>query len=204
MRRALMPLLALPLLAQAARPPAFDEAFFNGDKKAVLEGCAQMAQSMKPKDAKWLAEYGRAYLAAGNQAKARACFKDAEAREANDGEVLRLIALGWLKNGYKNEALETYEKVLKRDPKNKEALVACALDLADVVMPQYADQFMEQYARLENDDWEKFLLFGKAYLGAGLREKAAHWFAKAVAAKPGEEKVYLEISKAYADSQALM
>lgn len=202
MRAALIPFLTLPLLAQAV--PKFDEAFFSGDKKAILEGCAQKAQSMKPKDAKWLAEYGRAYLAAGDQARARACFKDAEARESNDGEVLRLIALGWLKNGYKNEALEAYEKVLKRDPKNKDALVACAGDLAAVVMPQYADQFMAQYAKLENDDWEKFLIFGKAYLGAGLREKAAHWFAKAVAVKPGEEKIYLEISKAYADSQALM
>ena len=202
MRVALIPFLTLPLLAQGA--PKFDEAFFSGDKKAILEGCAQKAQSMKPKDAKWLAEYGRAYLAAGDQVRARACFKDAEARESNDGEVLRLIAVGWLKNGFKNEALETYEKVLKRDPKNKDALVECAGDLAAVVMPQYADQFMEQYAKLENDDWEKFLIFGKDYLGAGLREKAAHWFAKAVAAKPGEEKIYLEISKAYADSQALM
>src|SRR5690348_14143197 len=194
MRRVLIVLLALPLFPQA---PAlkFDEAFFNGDKKAVLEGCAQMAQSMKPKDAKWLAEYGRAYLAAGDQAKAKACFKDAEAREATDGQVLRLIALGWLKNGFKNEALETYEKILTRDPKNKDALVDSAVDLASVVMPQYADRFMEQYAKLEDNDWEKFLIFGRAYLGSGLREKAAHWFAKAVAAKPGEEKVYLEISK---------
>ncbi|HET8900413.1 MAG TPA: hypothetical protein VFM84_00625, partial [Holophagaceae bacterium] len=126
MRRALIVFLALPLFAQA---PAlkFDEAFFNGDKKAVLEGCAQMAQSMKPKDAKWLAECGRAYLAAGDQAKAKACFKDAETREANDGQVLRLIALGWLKNGFKNEALETYEKILARDPKNKDALVDSAV-----------------------------------------------------------------------------
>ena len=202
MRRALIPFFVLPLLAQS--PPKFDEAFFNGDKKAVLEACAQQAQTMKPKDSKWLAEYGRAYLAAGDQIKARACFKDAETRDANDGEVLRLIAVGWLKNGFKNEALETYEKILKRDPKNKDALVDSAVDLASVVMPQYADQFMEQFALLEKDDWEKFLIFGKAYLGAGLREKASHWFAKAVAAKPGEEKVFLEISKAYADSQALM
>lgn len=203
MRPTLMLLVAIPLLAQA--PAAkFDEAFFNGDKKVVLETCAQMAQSMKPKDSKWLAEYGRAYLAAGDQVKARACFKDAEERDSNDGEVLRLIALGWLKNGFKNEALESYEKVLKRDPKNKDAIVESAVDLANVVMPQYDDRFMERYAELEKDDWEKFLLFGKAYLGAGLREKAAHWFAKAVAAKPGEEKIYLEISKAYADSQALM
>ena len=200
--------LALPLASLAAfaqsGTPKFDEAFFNGDKKAVLEGCAQMAQSMKPKDAKWLAEYGRAYLAAGDQARAKACFKDAEAREPKDGEVLRLIAVGWLRNGYKNEALETYEKILQRDPKNKDANAAAAVDLAGVVLPQYADRFMDQYARLEDSDWERYLLFGRTYLSVGLREKASHWFAKAVAAKPGEEKVYLEISKAYADSQALL
>jgi len=202
MRRAVILAVVLPLNAQDS--PKFDEAFFNGDKKVVLEGCAQQAQSMKPKDAKWLAEVGRAYLAAGDQTRARACFKEAEAREPKDGAVLRLIALGWLRNGFKNEALETYDKVLARDPKNKDALVDSALDLSSVVLPQYADKFMDQYAALEDKDWEKFLAFGKAYLAAGLRGRASHWFAKAVAAKPGEEKAYLEIAKAYADSQALL
>lgn len=53
-------------------------------------------------------------------------------------------------------------------------------------------------------DAKRLARYGRAYDAADLREKAAHWFAKAVAVKPGEEKICLEISKAYADSQALM
>ena len=82
MRATLFALFSLSLAAQALAPPAFDEAFFAGDRRAVLEGCADKARALKPKDAKYLAECGRAYLAALDKPKAEAAFKDAEAREA--------------------------------------------------------------------------------------------------------------------------
>ena len=106
---------------------AFDEAFFNGDRRAILQACADKARAIKPKDAKFLAEYGRAYLAALDRPKAEAAFKEAEDKEPKDGQVLRLIAVAWLKNGYKTEALEGYEKIVKRDPKNKEAVTQAAI-----------------------------------------------------------------------------
>ena len=204
--RTFVPLIlaALPALAQATQPAAFDESFFDGDRRVILKACADKARSMKPKDAEWLAEYGRAYLAALDLPAAKAAFKAAEEKQPKDGKILRLIANAWLKNGYKNEALETYEKVLARDGGNKEALTSSAVDLAEVAMPQYADKYMEALAQKEPKDWERFLLFGKAYLGAGLRKKAAFWFAKAVTVKPDEEKVYMAISQAFAESQALL
>lgn len=204
-------LLASPLLAQGSKGkeapapgPAFDQTFFEGDRRAILEACADKARTIKPDDAKWLTEYGRAYLAALDVPKAKEAFKKAEEREPKDGEVLRLIANAWLKNGYKNEALEEYDKILQRDPGNKDAITDAAVDLALVAITGYADKFMDALAKKEPEDWERFVQFGKAYLVAGLKDKAAFWFARAVAVKPKEEKVYLSISRAFAESQSLL
>lgn len=206
MRAALCALLSVGLAAQASQPapPAFDEAFFTGDRRAVLQGCADKARALKPKDAKYLAECGRAYLAALDKPKAEAAFKDAEAREAKDGEVMRLIAVAWLKHGYKTEALENYEKILQRDPKNKDAITQAGVDLAEVGLANEAERYMGALATLEKGDWQRFLQFGRALLVAGQRKKAALWFARAAALKPNEEKLFLEISRAFAETQSVM
>ena len=205
MRAVLLALAALALAAQAPKPPpAFDETFFSGDRRAILEGCADKARSIKPKDAKYLAECGRAYLAAMDRPRAMEVFRAAEARESKDGQVLRLIAQAWLKHGYKTEALEGYEKILQRDPKNKEAVTQAAVDLAEVGLVNEAGRYMGVLVTLDGDSWERFLLFGRALLVAGQRRKAAVWFARAVSLKPNEEKVFLEISRAFAETQSVM
>ncbi|NWJ41197.1 MAG: hypothetical protein HXX12_09530 [Geothrix sp.] len=195
---------ALGLCAQAQAPPTFDEAFFAGDRRAVLAGCADKARALKPKDAKYLAECGRAYLAALDKPRAEAAFKDAETRESKDGEVLRLIAVAWLKHGYKTEALESYEKIVQRDPKNKDAITQAGVDLAEVGLVNEAERYMGVLAALEKGDWQRFLQFGRALLVAGQRKKAAPWFARAVALKPNEEKIFLEISRTFAETQSVM
>lgn len=206
MRLFLAGLTVLTLSAQAPKPapPAFNEAFFAGDRRAILEACADQVRTIKPKDAKYLAECGRAYLAALDRPRAEAAFKEAEAREAKDGEVLRLVAAAWLKNGYKTEALETYEKIVKRDPKNKDAITKAAVDLAEVGLVNEAERYMAVLVALEKDDWERFLAFGRALLVAGQRKLAAPWFARAVALKPNEEKLYLEISRIFAETQVVL
>jgi tetratricopeptide (TPR) repeat protein len=208
MRAAFLALLALATLSLAAQTPAsptvFDEAFFNGDRRAILQVCADKARSMKPKDAKYLAECGRAYLAALDKPKAMAAFKEAEARESKDGLVLRLIAQAWLKHGYKTEALEGYEKIVARDPKNKEAVTLAAVDLAEVGLVNESERYMGVLVVLDKDGWERFLVFGRALLVAGQRKKAAVWFARAAALKPNEEKLFLEISRTFAETQSLM
>ena len=204
MRAVLFTLTALSLAAQAPAPAAFDEAFFNGDRRVILQGCADKARSLKPKDAKYLAECGRAYLAALDKPKAEAAFKEAEVREAKDGQVLRLIAQAWLKHGYKTEALEGYEKIVQRDPKNKDAITQAGVDLAEVGLVNEAERYMGVLATLEKGDWERFLLFGRALLVAGQRKKAAFWFARAAALKPNEEKLFLEISRTFAETQSVM
>jgi len=206
MRATLLALATLSLAAQAPAPTptVFDEAFFNGDRRAILQGCADKARSMKPKDAKYLAECGRAYLAALDKPKAQAAFKEAEARESKDGQVLRLIAQAWLKHGYKTEALEGYEKIVARDPKNKEALTLAAVDLAEVGLVNESERYMGVLVALDKDGWERFLVFGRALLVAGQRKKAAVWFARAAALKPNEEKLFLDISRTFAETQSVM
>ena len=205
MRAAILAFATLALAAQAPKPiPAFNEAFFNGDRRAILEGCADRARSIKPKDAKYLAECGRAYLAAMDKPKALEAFREAEAREARDGQVLRLIAQAWLKHGYKTEALEGYEKIVQRDPKNKEAVTQAAVDLAEVGLVNEAERYMGVVVALDKDGWERFLMFGRALLVAGQRKKAAVWFARATTLKPNEEKVFLEISRSFAEAQSVM
>lgn len=201
--RVLMPFfVALPLLAQSS--PTFNETFFKGDRKAILIACADQARSIKPKDAKWLAEYGRAYLAAMDRHKAEAAFKEATEKEPKDGEVHRLIGNAWLKHGFKTQALEAYGRILQLDGKNKDALVAAAIDLAEVGLVVESEKYTAAFVQQEKDDWKTFLQFGRAYLGSGNRDRAAKWFAKAVEVKPKEEKVYLEISRAFAESQAVL
>jgi tetratricopeptide (TPR) repeat protein len=206
MRATLFALATLSLAAQASvsAPAVFDEAFFAGDRRAILEGCADKARSIKPRDAKYLAGCGRAYLAALDKSKAEAAFKEAETREPKDGEILRLIAQAWLKQGYKTEALEGYEKIVQRDPKNKDAVTQAAVDLAEVGLVNEAERYMGVLVVLEKGDWERFLLFGRALLVAGQRRKAATWFARAVALKPNEEKLFLEISRTFAETQSVM
>ncbi len=195
--------LVLPLAAQT--PGAkFTEGFFKGDRKAILQACADEARSIKPKDAKWLAEYGRAYLAALDKPKAEAAFREAVTKEPKDGEVHRLIGNAWLKHGYKQQALESYALILSLDGKNKDALVAAALDLAEVGLVADAERFITAFVTQEKDDWKAFIQFGRAFLQSGNRDQAAKWFARAVAAKPKEEKVFLEISRAFAESQAVL
>lgn len=198
--------LALALLSLAAHaedPPAFDEGFFNGDRRTILRGLADRLNLLKPGDARFMVDCGRAHLAVLDKAKAQEFFKRAEAKEPKDGQVLRLIAQAWLRHGYKNEALETYALVLARDPKNKEALTQSGVDLAEVGLALEAERPMNALAALEKEDWRAFIGFGRAFLVGGQRQKASFWFARALAAKPREEKAHQEILRAFTETQAV-
>lgn len=202
MRAAILALLSLAASAEEP-PPPFDEAFFNGDRRQVLRALADRLNALKPGEARFLVDCGRAHLAVLDKARAQDYLKRAEAREPKDGQVLRLIAQAWLRHGYKNEALETYALVLARDPKNREALAQCGVDLAEVGLAAEAEKAMNALAALEKDDWRAFIGFGRAFLVGGQRQKASAWFARALAAKPKEEKAYQEVLRAFTETQAV-
>lgn len=204
MRLPALAIASLALLGADPPPPApLDEAFFNGDRRTVLKGLADRLTLLKPTDIKFMVDCGRAHLAALDKPKAVELFKRAEAKEPKDGLLLRTIAQAWLRHGYKTEALETYALVQARDPKNKEALTLSAVDLAEVGLVLEAEKHMNALAVLEKEDWKAFAAFGRAFLVGGQRQKASFWFAKAIAAKPKEEKNHQEVLRAFLETQAV-
>ena len=128
----------------------------------------------------------------------------AEEQGLKDGQALRMIGLAWLKNGNKTEALVAYEKVIQRDPSNQPVMIRCGVDLVEVGLPVEAEKFMKALMAHNPRNWEGFLEFGRAYLFGGQRKQAAQWFARALEANPGDDRVVLDIMRAFADSQALM
>jgi Flp pilus assembly protein TadD len=202
MRRALLAVAFAPFLAAQAPITTFTEDFFNGDRRKILKTMGDATRELKPRDAKYLAECGRAYLAAGDKTRASETFRLAEALEPKDGKVLCAIAAAWLKHGYRTEALEAFELVLTRDPGNKDAIMGAAVDLAETGMVPQAEKFMNHFLAMEGSQWEAFVAFGKAMLVSGQRKKASPWFARAIAVKPKEEKVYAEIARAFAETQS--
>ncbi|MBI4912714.1 MAG: hypothetical protein HY823_08245 [Acidobacteria bacterium] len=198
-----LPLLLSCSLVAADPPPALDEAFFNRERIQILKSLADRLGSLKPDDPRYMADCARAHLAALDLAKARELFKAAEARDPKDGMLLRQIGLAWLKHGHRDEAFGTYRLILQRDPKNKEALLSSAVDLAELGQTAEAEKFSAAYLALEKDDWRAFVAFGRAYLVSGQRQKAAQWFARGVASKPKEEKVYQDILRAFTETQSV-
>jgi Flp pilus assembly protein TadD len=197
MRPLLCCLLALPLWSQA-----LDEAAFRGDPRKLAGTCADRARLLRPKDAKMLAEYGRAFLAAGERAKAEECFQLARIDKAGDAEVHRLIAVAWLRGGVQKEALKAIADMQVADPKDRNAFTRAAVNLQDFGLAKDADGLMERAWILDPSDWQNCVAFGRSCLRKTRREAAAKWFARASAAKPQEEHMWNAVALAYADHGA--
>ena len=197
MRRFALCLLALPLFSQA-----MDEAAFRGDARKVAGACADRARLLRPKDAKMLAEYGRAFLAAGERAKAEECFQAARIDKPKDADVHRLIAAAWLRAGQRHEALRAIADMQVADPKDKNAFTRAAVNLSDFGLAKEADALMERAWILDPSDWQNCVVFGRSCLRKAHREAAAKWFARASQAKPQEERMWNAIALAYADHGA--
>ena len=192
-------LLALPLLAQG-----LDEAAFRGDPHKLAGACADRARLLRPKDAKMLAEYGRAFLVAGERAKAEECFQAARIESPRDGDVHRLIAVAWLRGNHKPEGLKAIADMQLADPKAKNVFTRAAVNLQDFSLAKEADALMERAWILDPSDWQNSISFGRACLRKQRRDAAARWFARASQAKPQEERMWNAIALAYADNGAEM
>lgn len=197
MRRLLCCLMTLPLCSQA-----LDEATFRGDPRKLAATCADRARLLHPKDAKMLAEYGRAFLAAGERSKAEECFQLARMDKPRDAEVHRLIALAWLRANQRNEALKVIAEMQNADPKDRNAFTRAAVNLQDAGLAKEADGLMERAWILDPSDWQNSVSYGRSCLRKARREAAAKWFARASQAKPQEEHMWNAIALAYADRGA--
>jgi len=190
-------LLALPLFSQA-----LDEASFRGDPRRLAGSCADRARLLRPKDAKMLAEYGRAFLAAGERSKAEECFQLARMDKPKDADVHRLIAVAWLRAGQRAEGLKAIAEMQVADPKDKNAFTRAAVNLEDFGLAKEADALMERAWILDPSDWQNSLAFGRSCLRKNRRDAAAKWFARACQAKPQEERLWNALALAYADHGA--
>ncbi len=188
------------LFAQA--PAGVDQAFFKGDPRAVMAGCADRARAIKPKDKHLLAEYGRAYLASGNRAKAEEAFAMALIEDAKDGETYRLIAYAWLKNGFKAEAVAALDKMVILDPKAKKVFAKAAVNLLDAGMAEKAVELMKRAWILDPGEWQYCSDFTRAAVRNGKLDLAAEWAMHTVEAKPKEERMWNELALVYADGGA--
>ncbi|HJV90043.1 MAG TPA: hypothetical protein VJ623_07040 [Holophagaceae bacterium] len=92
MRRILLPLLALPLLAQA--PAKGTKAFFLQDPKVVMAACAEESMALeKDRDhGETNAEWGRAFLAAGQREKAEGLLNRAAVTSQRGMMIFRIHA----------------------------------------------------------------------------------------------------------------
>ncbi len=193
-------LLSVPLFSQV--PAGVDQAYFQGDPRGVMAGCADRARAIKPKDSRLLAEYGRAYLASGARAKAEEAFAAAIANDSKDGETHRLIAYAWLKNGFKPEAAAALDKMVIMDPKAKNAFSKAAVNLLDAGMADKAVELMRRAWTLDPKDWQNCADFTRAAVRNGKLDLAAEWAVKTVEAKPKEERMWNELALVYADGGA--
>jgi len=187
--------LATPMLVSQGT----DAAYFKGDAKAIMVACADRARAIKPKDSRLLAEYGRAYLAGGDRAKAEGAFAAAIASDPKDAQTHFLIGYAWQMNGFKAEALAAFDKMVAMDPKGKNAFHRAAIVLLDGGNESKAVELMEKAWLLDKEDWQNCVEFGRACLRNGKKDLAALWFERTVAAKPKEERMWNEIALAYAD-----
>ena len=197
MRRLACCLLALPLFSQA-----MDEASFRGEPRKLAGACADRARLLRPKDAKMLAEYGRAFLAAGERTKAEDCFQLARLDKPKDADIHRLIAVAWLRNGQRTEAMKAIADMQVADAKDKNAFTRAAVNLQDFGLAKEAEALMERAWILDPSDWQNCVAFGRSCLRKGHRDTAARWFARASQAKPQEERMWNAIALAYADHGA--
>ena len=197
MRHLALALLALPLAAQA-----LDEAAFRGDPRHLAAACADRARLLKPKDGRLLAEYGRAFLMAGERAKAEDCFQLARQDKPRDADIHRLIAVAWLRAGRPIEGLKAIADMQVADPKDKNAFTRAAVNLQDLGHAKEADALMERAWILDPSDWQNCVAYGRSCLRKARREAGAKWFARASQAKPQEERMWNAIALAFADHGA--
>lgn len=183
--------LSLPLAGQVSPPQ-------RADLKPRLIEWAEKALVMKPKNAEVLADCGRAFLAAGQRAKAGELFDLAIVADGENPEILRVIAESWLKFGDQDKALTLIRGAVAKWPDDDDMITAFACSLTDAKLAQEADATMRRALAASADGWRNFVAYGRACLRAGRAEAAAEWFERAVKAEPKDAEVWRALALAFA------
>ncbi len=196
MRALILPALcALPLLAQL--PPGVAPELFSGDPRDAAVFCADKARVRAQDDSRRLAAFGRAYLAAGELARAEDAFARALRRGGSDPETLSAIAAAWLKHHEPARALEAAKRLEGLGPKAAPAARSAALALLEAGQETEAAALMARVEAWAPKDWRAFADFGEALLRRHKPEAAAPWFQKAVKLASDDEALWTRLAQAY-------
>ena len=188
--------LALGCTLGAQVPDQPTEAFFKGDPTRVMLACAERAVSLKPRKDRVLAQAGRAYLIAGDRAKAESYFQRVV---GGDGEAFRWMGQAWLECGKPKLGLATLLKVAEQDPTAKNIQRDAAVVLMDAGFAREADEVMTGAFRIAPRDWHNVTAFGRACLRQKREDLAAIWFERIMTTRRNTEGLWNEIALAFAD-----
>ncbi|MBI3131915.1 MAG: hypothetical protein HYZ13_11365 [Acidobacteria bacterium] len=147
---------AVPLISQSV-----DEVFLRiSAPTEIMVACVEKARAINAKDSRLLAEYGHAYLAAGQQEKGIGCFNSALANDSRDGETHRLISHAWFMLGKREAAISALAPLTKPNMKYMVGYRRGAMDLLVHLGSAEADAMMETaYLKDPKDDFV-FRTFG--------------------------------------------
>ena len=198
LRSALLAVLgSTALLAQTA--PGLDPDFFMKDPRTIMTVCADKARAAVPDDSRWLAEFGRIYLAAGARDRAVDAFQRAAQLGKRDAVTHSLIAKAWLAHAARTEATAAANTAVELGPKNKAMIAELGIQFTDAGFMAEGNGFMERAYKLEPSDWQMSVDFGRACLRAQQGDRAAVWFRHALTGSTLDNQVYKVVGLAYAD-----
>jgi len=191
--------LALSCCALGAQSNPFpDPSFFKGDPKTVMVQAADKARVRAPRNSHFLPRWGQVYLAAGDRNRAEDAFRRALQEGGKDPETHALVALAWLQNGFKQEALAAYAAMPKDSAASAPSLGLVARRFLEAGLETEGLQAMETAHRLLPGDWRACVEFGRSAVRLKRPELAEGWFFKAIQDHPRDEEVWTEIALAYA------
>lgn len=197
LRLAFLPLAFATAAAQSPAPkPAFDEAFFKGDPKAIALACAEQARSLKPKKNHVLAQIGRIQLAAGDRAGAEASFK---AALPGDSETYRWIGQGWIEAGETDRAAALLPGMPIDGWSAKDEMRTAAALLMEAGRPKEAEALMARLFQKDRWGWENMSAYARACLRQGRQDLAAVWYMHALDAKRDVPPLWNEIAISLSD-----
>ncbi len=205
MCRVLIPLLALPLLAQA--PAKGTKAFFMQDPKVVMAACVEESMALSPNrdHGATNAEWGRALLAAGQREKAEGLFERAAVtggRGSGTGllvslssgisvpssSMLQLIGCSWLRTGHAKEALAAFESMARLNPEEEDGFLKAGQDLLRAGMVVESSAMMRAYQNLKPHKAGDFLDYAEVASALGYKDLTQQWCQAAAVANPTDAR----------------
>ena len=173
-----------------------DPSFFKGDPQKIMLFCAEQAQNLDPHKGLVLARAGRAHLAAGDTAGAKALFL---VTLGGHSDTQRRVGQAWLEAGDLPRAMEAFGRISSMESDAKNELTEAAVLLVGNGHPKEAASVMGRAYDLAPGDWQNANAFARACLRSQRPDLAAEWFAKGVVKNRKDEDFWIDVAHALAN-----